>query len=55
MKKSTFPIELFKASDNSIIIHGKELSCEWLDSYIIIWSKKDHKYKNVKPERSKHK
>ncbi len=38
-------IQLSKVGENQIIITGKKLSCEWLDSFILVWSKEEHKYK----------
>ena len=38
-------IQLSKTKENQIIITGKKLSCEWLDSFILIWSGEEHKYR----------
>ena len=38
-------IQLSDIKSNQIIITGKELSCEWLDSFILVWSGEEHKYK----------
>ena len=40
-------IELMKASDKSVIIRGQGLRVEWLDSFILVYSDKDHPYKGV--------
>lgn len=31
-------IQLDKASDRSIIVHGRKLNCRWLGNHILIWS-----------------
>lgn len=30
---------------DKIVIKGKKLSLEWLDSYILVYSQEEHKYK----------
>ena len=39
-------IQLSKVEENQIIITGRKLHCEWLDSYILVCSLEEHKYKN---------
>jgi hypothetical protein len=38
-------IELGKCTDGEIVIKGKKLRVEWLDSYILVWSEKEHPYR----------
>ena len=43
-------MEIDKLSEDEIVIKGKRLSLRWLDSYLLIYSKEEHKYEEYDQE-----
>lgn len=37
-------VELDSIKDGKIVVKGRELRVRWMDSYVIIWSGKEHPY-----------
>jgi hypothetical protein len=48
MKQDKPTIHLDVASERKVLISGQDLNVEWLDSFILVWSGRDHPFKGVR-------